>query len=533
MAIFSPSESPAIVVKEVDLTGGVPNVQTTTGAFVGAFRWGPVEQATLIDNETRLASTFGAPDDTHTVDYHTAAYFLKYANALQIARVVDSDAVNAADSDATLIKNTDAFDANVGLTGQIYARYPGDIGNSIQVAWTGATSWSGWTAAYKAQFDAAPTGNERHILVLDQDGVITGTANSVLERFPFVSTSSSATNADGSTNYMNNVVNRSSSYIYLNQLDSETGAVSLTSGANGTAPGTGDILTGWDLFEDKDTIQVDFMIAPGKVSSADQVTIVNDLITIAGTTRKDCMVITSPSKISVVNNADPVTAAVAETDTFTFSSYLVVDNNWLKVYDKYNDKYIYIPAASSTAGIMAASDVNAAPWYSPAGSRRGQLLGITGVSYTPTKSQRDTLYKAGINPIANLPGQGVLLFGDKTHLNRPSAFDRINVRRLFLVIERAISLAARNTMFEFNDEFTRAEFVNIVEPFLREIKGRRGITDFRVVCDETNNTGAVVDRNEFIANIFVKPARSINYITLNFVAVRSGVDFEEVAGLQV
>jgi phage tail sheath protein FI len=183
--------------------------------------------------------------------------------------------------------------------------------------------------------------------------------------------------------------------------------------------------------------------------------------------------------------------------------------------------------------LMAASDLATAPWFSPAGARRGQLLGITSLAYTPTKSERDQLYRVGVNPIANLPGQGALLYGDKTHMSRPSAFDRINVRRLFIVVERAIALAARNTMFEFNDEFTRAEFVNIVEPFLREVKGRRGITDFRVVCDDTNNTAEVVDRNEFIANIFIKPARSINYITLNFVAVRSGVDFEEVAGIQV
>jgi phage tail sheath protein FI len=215
---------------------------------------------------------------------------------------------------------------------------------------------------------------------------------------------------------------------------------------------------------------------------------------------------------------------------FTATSYLIVDNNYLKVYDKYNDKYIYIPAASTTAGVMASTDLSAAAWFSPAGQRRGQYFGVASLAYSATKAERDTLYKAGINPIVNIPGQGVLLFGDKTYLGRPSAFDRINVRRLFLVIERAIARAAKNVMFEFNDEFTRAEFVNIVEPFLREIQGRRGITDFRVVCDETNNTGAVIDRNEFIANIFIKPARSINYVTLNFVAVRTGVDFEEVVG---
>ena len=179
---------------------------------------------------------------------------------------------------------------------------------------------------------------------------------------------------------------------------------------------------------------------------------------------------------------------------------------------------------------MAASDANAAPWVSPAGARRGQYLGITSIAYSADKAQRDTLYKAGINPISNIPGQGILLFGDKTKINRPSAFDRINVRRLFLVLERSIGEAAKNVMFEINDEFTRAEFVNIVEPLLREIKGRRGITDFRVICDDTNNTSAVVDRNEFVASVFIKPARSINYVTLNFVAVRSGVEFEEVVG---
>ncbi|MGB2002965.1 MAG: phage tail sheath C-terminal domain-containing protein, partial [Porticoccaceae bacterium] len=229
--------------------------------------------------------------------------------------------------------------------------------------------------------------------------------------------------------------------------------------------------------------------------------------------------------------SDIVTNIVTTANTFTKSSYLVMDGNFLKVYDKFNDQFIEIPAASSTAGIMAATDLNRAPWFSPAGSRRGQYLGITSTSFSPTKAQRDTLYKAGVNPVANIPGQGLVLFGDKTGLGRPSAFDRINVRRLFLVLERAISRAAENVLFEFNDEFTRAEFVNIVEPVLREVKGRRGITDFRVVCDETNNTAAVIDRNEFIASIFIKPARSINYITLNFVAVRTGVEFEEVTGV--
>ena len=267
-------------------------------------------------------------------------------------------------------------------------------------------------------------------------------------------------------------------------------------------------------------------------SRADQTVVTNDLIANAKA-RKDCVVVTSPARTDVVNVTSEATATTNITTTsatFTRSSYSIVAGNYLKVYDKYNDKFIQIPASSSVAGLMAETDRVAAPWFSPAGTRRGQLLGVTSVEYNPNKTRRDSLYKAGVNPIVNLPGQGILLFGDKTHQSRPSAFDRINVRRLFLTLERAIERAAKNVLFEFNDEFTRAEFVNIVEPVLRDVKGRRGITDFRIVADETVNTPNVVDRNEFIANIFIKPARSINFVTLNFVAVRTGISFEEVTG---
>jgi phage tail sheath protein FI len=304
-------------------------------------------------------------------------------------------------------------------------------------------------------------------------------------------------------------------------------------GSDGNLLGTDDLIRGWDLFEDKDQVEVDFLIAPDAATRLAKTTVVNDLVATAQSTRKDCVVVTSPARsdvVGVTSDADKVTNAVATGNTFTKSSYLVMDNNFLKVYDKYNDKYVEIPAASTVAGAMASTDINRAAWFSPAGNRRGQMLGITALNYSPTKGQRDTLYKNGINPIANIPGQGALLFGDKTFLGRVSAFDRINVRRLFLILERAIGRAAEQVLFELNDEFTRAEFVNIVEPVLREVQGRRGITDFRVVCDETNNTAEVVDRNEFKADIFIKPARSINFVTLSFVAVRTGVDFEEVVG---
>lgn len=569
MALFTPSESPAVVVREIDLTGGVPNVQSTTGAFVGNFRWGPVDQRTAIANEAELVSSFAAPSDSNSVDFLSANQFLRYSSSLQVVRAVDSSAKNACIATATAptVKNSDDFDgqkSTLASTHTFIAKYPGDLGNSLLVSVCPADSananFSSW--AYASNFDAAPATSlfasqrsadrdEAHVIVIDEDGKFTGTPGAVLETYPFVSVGTNAKTFDGSTNYIVDLINQKSQYIWMADFPSTytvagstidsgdefgVNAVvtnSLVTGANSGALGTAEVLAGFDYFEDKDQVEVDFLIAPSLSARSDQTTIVNDLISTARTTRKDCVVVTSPARSDIINvtsDATKVTNVVATANTFTNTSYCVMDNNFLKVYDKYNDKYVFIPASSTVAGIMAATDFNRAPWFSPAGSRRGQLLGITALAYSPTKAQRDTLYKADINPIANIPGQGSLLFGDKTMVGRPSAFDRINVRRLFLVLERAIGRAAEQVMFEFNDEFTRAEFVNIVEPVLREVQGRRGITDFRVVCDATNNTAEVIDRNEFKADIFIKPARSINYVTLSFVAVRTGVDFEEVVG---
>ena len=575
------SESPAITVREVDASGVVPAVSSSTGALVGNFRWGPVDQATLISNEAELADTFGTPTSANAVDYHSAAYFLKYTNALQVVRVLgDSDGYNAyAHTEAAKglnvrIKDNDDWDNSLASFDSdkhtFIAKWPGELGNSLRVSLCpqqGADSaYNNWT--YKDNFDAAPgtsgyaegvtaTNDEVHVAIVDNGGKFSGTKGTILETFPFVSLASNAKTSDGSTNFVRDVINRKSEYIWMAGFDSDYTAANagvdadtgkdyqlsapvlaaknydLDSGDESANMDVGDYIAGFDKFEDKDNIQVDLMIAPQMNSRTDTTTIVNDLVSIAQGQRKDCVVVASPARSDIVgvNATTANTNAVTTAATFTSSSYLVVDNNYLKVYDKYNDEFIFIPANSSTAGIMAATDVTAATWFSPAGPRRGQYLGVTGLAYSPNKAQRDVLYRNGVNPIANIPGQGLLLFGDKTKLARPSAFDRINVRRLFLTIERAIAIAARNVMFEFNDEFTRAEFVGVVEPFLRDIKGRRGITDFRVICDETNNTGAVIDRNEFVATVLVKPARSINFVTLNFVAVRTGVDFAEIAGV--
>lgn len=584
MALSTPSESPAVVVKEIDLTGGVPNVQSTTGAIVINSRWGTVEERVKLSTEAELVEKFGSPDSATTNSFHQANFFLKYSSALQTVRVIDGTAKNAvsttgqtaaASPPAEVVKNETSFNSQLsGLDSDLHtfvAKYPGALGNSLQVSLcphsANDSAFTQW--AYKNEFDAAPgtsdfatknnaSNDEVHAAIIDKAGKFTGTQGTVLERYSFLSLGSNAKDGAGSNIFVKDVLNENSKYVWLIDFDSDlrgSGAgTSIDSGDNFTkttgttntdidynfsqgvdvaAISTSNTLAGYDLFEDKDQVEIDFLIAPRSISRAVNTTVVNDLVATAQSLRKDCVVVASPAQNDIVNvtsSSDIVTNTVATADTFTKSSYLVMDGNYLKVYDKFNDQFIEIPAASSTAGIMAATDLNRAPWFSPAGSRRGQYLGITSISYSPTKPQRDTLYKAGVNPIANIPGAGVILFGDKTKLARPSAFDRINVRRLFLVLERAIARAAEQVLFEFNDEFTRAEFVNIVEPVLREVKGRRGITDFRVVADATNNTPAVIDRNEFIASIFIKPARSINFVTLNFVAVRTGVDFEEVVG---
>jgi len=285
--------------------------------------------------------------------------------------------------------------------------------------------------------------------------------------------------------------------------------------------------TAYDKFADPDTVDVGLIMATKGDS-----THIDNLITIAEN-RKDAVLFASPERADVVDITNTNTQTNNVIDFFNnirSSSYVVFDSGYKYCYDRYNDVYRYVPLNGDVAGLAARTDLTADSWFSPAGFNRGIVRGAVKLAYNPTKAQRDQLYPKRVNPVATFPGQGTVLFGDKTGLSSPSAFDRINVRRLFIVLEKAISTASKFQLFEFNDEFTRANFRNIVEPFLREVQGRRGITDFLVVCDETNNTGEVIDRNEFIAEIFIKPARSINFITLSFVATRTGVAFEEVAG---
>lgn len=550
--------SPGVQVNEIDASGVVPAVSTSIGGFAGSFNWGPVEEVRTVGSETELASIFGTPDSNTYKYFLTAASFLKYGNALKVVRAATGHK-NATDGTAKLVKNEDHYDS-LSHDGTFIARYPGVLGNAIQVQICPANATAFGNFTHAGEFDSVPgtsssaavgghSNDELHIAIIDKTGAWTGTANTVLETFAYVSQASDAKKDDGTSNYYKEVINRTSRYVWWSghasgltdageSFASQSAATTYVTGnavitanlAGGTddnAPTSGEIGTALDLLGDAETVDVNLLFAyPDANGSKD---IADKLISLCNT-RKDCMAFVSPPIEDSVGTATPAADVKGWVDTLASTSYASADSGAVYVYDKYNDVYRWLGASGLCAGLCANTDNVADAWFSPAGTTRGQLFGVTKLAYNPKKADRDMLYKARVNPLVSFPGQGTMLFGDKTLLSKPSAFDRINVRRLFIVLEKAISTAAKGQLFEFNDEFTRAQFRNLLEPFLRDVKGRRGVTDFRVVCDTTNNTGQVIDANRFVADIFIKPSRSINFITLNFIATRTGVDFSEIAG---
>ena len=428
--------------------------------------------------------------------------------------------------------------------------------------------------------DRGGADDQMHILILDGDGKLTGTPGSVLEKFLFVSKATDARGTQGETVYYADVIKNNSQYIYwgshevgsvfdvdsvnngqfgqsgvsrtfdlikqaapiktnetslgreiIGTAHGSTATFHLQGGADGYTLARGEILGSYDLVADKETIDVDYILmGPSMADTSDTVAKAQKIIDIAAT-RKDCLAFVSPSRGDVIGQSDTNVIVNRTIDFFnqlSSTSYAVFDNNYKYIYDKYNDKYRYIPCNADVAGLVLSTTLNSEAWFSPAGFNRGQLRNAIKLSYSPLKDHRDRLYAARVNPVVAFPGQGIVLFGDKTALAYQSAFDRINVRRLFLVLEDAIANAAKTQLFELNGEFTRASFKNIVEPFLRSVQSRRGIVDFLVVCDTSNNPAEAIDRGEFFAEIFVKPTRSINYITLTFTATRTGSSFAEV-----
>lgn len=528
---------------------------------------------------------------SNRVDWYSAANFLAYANNLQLVRVVGTASYNASagadsdgavaqpyDSDAQIKNALDFSSDSSSLTHTVYAKYPGTRGNGIGVVLIDAKidSDSFQTTALfgneKASglFDTAPATSdwgikydsdlkdEVHVVVYTTDETVTGTANEVLETFSYLSKAKNALNNDNGSNYFVDVVNNNSQWIWLTKninVDGDSDASALTIGNSLSSLGVGErfkfiggatvatngITTfdlqggtdvaatdgnktaGYDLLGDPDQVDVNLLITGGHSKTVAKYVIGK------AETRKDALAFCSPDTASAVTNptAKKITNYYSD---FNSTSYAVFDSAHKRQYDRYNDEYFNIPMNADTAGVTARAEFLNDAWFSPAGLNRGFYRNVVKLTYNPDQADRDELYKNRVNPVVTFRGQGTLLYGDKTALSRPSAFDRINVRRLFIVLEKAIATAAKFQLFEFNDDFTRANFVAAVEPFLADVKSRRGMTDFRVVCDTSNNTPAVIDGNRFVADIFIKPSRSINFITLNFVAVRTGVSFEEVAG---
>lgn len=406
---------------------------------------------------------------------------------------------------------------------------------------------------YVTNFGNTSANDELHVVVTDEDGKFTGVPGTILEVYQAVSRASDAKTNEGATNYYKTVINDNSAYVWFSK--DRTTAVSNTAlniaSATSSVPmaisfdfgSDGDdennvainvLSAGYDLFKSAEDVDISLIVAGKARGSANtnNQQMANYIIDNICEVRKDCVAFISPDKADVVQNAgrDESNDIITFRNSLTSTSYAVLDSGYKYQYDRYNDVYRYIPLNGDMAGLAVRTDDTRDPWFSPAGFNRGIIKNVIKLAYNPGKADRDVLYKSGINPVVTFPGQGTLLYGDKTLLAKPSAFDRINVRRLFIVLEKAIATAAKFTLFELNDEFTRAQFKNLVEPFLRDIQGRRGIYDFKVVCDETNNTAEVIDRNEFVGDIYIKPARSINFIQLNFVAVRTGVEFSEIVG---
>jgi phage tail sheath protein FI len=571
--------SPGVAISEIDLTTVIPAVSTATGALAGQFQWGPVNEIRQITNEIELVDQYGKPDANTFDDFFTAANFLSYSGDIRIVRAANTVSGNTAFSSNTgnttlaaakntFIKNDDDYLNNyysgTSLT-SFAARSGGELGSSLKVSlWanTPAANFSNW--AYSSYFDKAPgtsnyiatnfssTANDQmYLVVLDEDGKITGTANTLLEKYDNLSKAPNAKDENGESIYYKDVLFRKSKYVFWSghpNTAPATGTSWGTDASSGMTPyadlattrseyslsygstaavTSADLIAAYDLLKNSELVDISLVMTSDHPAAV-KLDVINNL---AGV-RKDCVAFVSPSSsfiTSATPTSDIITYRKNSLNNVT-SSYAVMDGNWKYQYDKYNDVYRWVPLNGDIAGLCARTDADRDPWFSPAGVTRGQIKNVVKFAYVPTKANRDELYKNDINPVVSFPGEGNMLFGDKTMLGRPSAFDRINVRRLFIVLEKAISKASRSSLFEFNDEFTRAQFVNLVEPFLRTVQGRRGIYDYRVVCDTTNNTPEVIDRNEFVGDIYIKPAKSINYIQLNFVAVRTGVAFEEVVG---
>ena len=573
--------SPGVQINETDLSNFIPALSTSIGGYAGYFNWGPADTTVLVTDEGELGRIYGTPSldgDLTESSFFTAASFLKYSNALQISRALPADAYNANTSGSSSpeyldqISTLDQLEVS-GNADILYGRYPGAKANGLEVWFIDKKQYDAgipteilnslpfvpsitdW--ANEIVSDVSPAiYDEVHVVVVDALGKFSGEVGGILEIIPGLSYATNAKNEFGESNYFAKVVNDRSRYIWIGAItgattiDPETTSLTtpyegestqmftLSGGTLGDVTDQSGIVTALSLFEDAGTIDVNLLFAQNLLEdtttlyqNSQQQDIDQELIRIANERRDLVAFISAPMSIkNYSTNDEKLDAVLAKFEFVASNNYIVFDSGPGYVYNRYRDGYTWIPLCGHIAGLCAYTDDVADPWFSPAGLNRGNLSGLVKLGYNPNQVQRDELYKNRVNPVISYPGQGIVLYGDKTGQSKPSAFDRINVRRLFITIEKAIANASKFQLFELNDEFTRATFVNAVVPYLRDVQGRRGIIDFRVVCDETNNTAEVIDTNRFVADIYIKPAKSINFIYLNFIATRSGASFEEIIG---
>jgi len=576
--------SPGVITTETNLTTVVPSVLTTAGAYAGAFKWGPGKTITTVDSEKTLVNIFTNPDSNTASSWYSAASFLAYGNNLQVVRAVNSGTVNSVGTGTAIqVPNKDVFQYSLlnGLNGNAYgpfmARYPGALGNSltVSVADAGASqsAYNSWNIAlYNASgtnfanvalsgyFNSPPTtgyntsqvggaNDQIHVAVIDTGGLFSGVKGTVLETYSYLSKAVDSIDSLGQSNYYKNAIFNNSKYIYAvdpvtyvstngtwgqpaaNTNFATVGIVNTPlAGGVDVAVSDADVISAMAFFTDTAQTSISLLVTGPYTNTAVQTTAIN----MAGT-RKDCVAFVSPPQSAVVNNSGSEQTSVLSWMSGLSSlaggpigSYAFADSGWKYLFDRYNNKYVWVPLNGDIAGLCVNTDQAASPWYSPAGYNRGVIKNVIKLAWNPTQTNRDNLYQVAVNPVVSFPGSGTVLFGDKTMQTQPSAFDRINVRRLFITLEQAIAKAAKFSLFEFNDAFTQAQFVALITPYLRDVQAQRGISSFQVVCDSTNNTPSVVNNNQFVGDIYIQPARSINFIQLNFVAVGTGVNFTTI-----
>jgi Phage tail sheath protein subtilisin-like domain/Phage tail sheath C-terminal domain len=576
--------SPGLVITEVNLTTIVPSVVSTAGAYAGPFTWGPAGRIVTIDNEKTLISMYGAPDNNTAASFFTAASFLAYGNNLQVSRAINAASYNSTSNTSVTIQvaNREVYQysylsgPNGNAYGPFIARHVGALGNSLTVsvidAGSSAQAFAEWNVAVTSAGTALPNvslagyfnglpsttykaaqqgaaNDQIHIAVVDTGGLFSGTKGTVLEVYPYLSKAIDSVDSSGLSNYYKNAIFTKSNYIFAmdpvnysatsatwGRPAANTNFATLVGSYTSTLAGGTDvtitdanIITAMNYFADPAQTTVSLLMTGPATSNTVQLAAIN-----MASTRKDCVAFVSPPLSSVVNNANvqqDVLSWMAGLSSVTGGpkgSYGFADSGWKYMFDRYNNTYRWAPLNGDIAGLCVYTDSVNNPWWSPAGYNRGVIKNVIKLAWNPNQAGRDALYQVGINPVSSFPGQGTVLFGDKTMQTQPSAFDRINVRRLFITLEQAIAKAAQYSLFEFNDAFTQAQFVSLVTPFLRSVQAQRGITAFQVVCDSTNNTPQIIDSNTFVGDIYIQPARSINFIQLNFIAVGTGVSFSTI-----